>query len=152
MRVKCDYCGSIFQKLPEEGVCPNCGAAFEENIIPYPTPPVGIHKSGRCSIEITENSVIIRERVAMLAQTYEIVIPFSEIMLVKFRPAGSIFPGNLHLHNLESMHKFITQRSSNESVNDHLWINFPNYRNEEFELIYDFLNACAEINQRNKNQ
>lgn len=26
-RVKCEYCGSLFQTIPQYGVCPNCGAA-----------------------------------------------------------------------------------------------------------------------------
>ena len=149
--MKCDYCGSIFQKLPEEGVCPNCGAAFEGKVV-YPKPPIGVHKFDGCSIEITEEAAIVRHDAFLGDCAHENIIPFEELLVVEFRPATCIFYGNLQLRNLESIHKFIAQGSSNRPSNDYLWINFPNYRNDEFERIYKFLNACAEINQRNMNQ
>ena len=85
----CSYCDSLFQKLPEGGICPNCNAPLAEAVKPkLPKPPIGVYKQGFGFMELQEQGVRFYE--SYRGDIIDRYIPYEEIYAVNFVPARKL--------------------------------------------------------------
>ena len=144
--MKCDYCGSIFQKLPEEGVCPNCGGIFptaEERKakLKFPDPPLGIYKDAAGYLEVGPESVTFYRK--QFIKAYKRTIPYDQIVTVGFQPGKPWDSGHLCVREWQARNVPVLTDPS--KIWDKTTVYFRESYNEDFRKVYLFLKQCAEM-------
>lgn len=148
----CPYCDSLIRTLPDSRTCPQCGAplgsCIEETRKPkqklvFPDPPIGIYRCGDVYMQFGENSVRIRKEYPNPMKT-DRVIPFHEIVAVKYTAGESFKPGMLSIRDKGNMYVPFPS-SFKESMKDSGTVVVHKRDNDEYYRIYLFLKQCADI-------
>ena len=147
--MKCDYCGSLFEKVPKKGVCPNCGAAFsttdaQQEIKEYPKPPIGKYVCCNGFLEILNDRIEICFIDGLSKKETKIIIPFYEVEAVKWLPAQRWVYGKIWVWDKKKMNSFPSLET--EDVCGPKAFIFLKNSNQEMEIAYQFLAECAKIN------
>ena len=143
----CEYCGRQFAQLPEKGICPGCGAVVEEaQGLKFPKPPIGVYKNmWGCSIEIMEDAFVIHNEM-FKGDIQERTIPYTRLYKVYFGRNGKRRAGWISVQAWEDRYDRIAdtfwRASGNTSAST---IMFDPIRVDDFKMVSDFLQKCAEI-------
>ena len=143
----CEYCGRQFTQLPEDGSCPGCGAVVEEREkIRFPKPPIGIYKNmWGSSITIAEDAFMIH-REMFSGDIRERTIPYKRLYKVYFGRNGKRRAGWISVQAWEDRYDRIADtfwRASGDRIAS--TIMFDPDRVDDFTMVSDFLQQCAEI-------
>ena len=146
--MKCDYCDSKFKEMPEDQVCPNCGAivpTIEERkmMLRFPNPPVGKYIGHNGSVQIERDRLIIR-RAHFLEMTHEIEIRYCDLVSVDLLPAEKYGSGFLCVRD-DKLRQYPVPCSSLDALTDVTCIVFYSPANEIFKEIADYLQACVRL-------
>lgn len=150
MRMKCDYCDSRFTEMPEDQVCPNCGAAVSEKeempaeVSLYLESPVGIYEGNRAYVEIKKESIVFVRKGIMGSKDITAEIPFNEIVESINRRAYGLWPGVFFIY--DKYKKSIVYDVSEVVHFAPIKIFYEEKDNKTFEMIHKFCSACAKIN------
>ena len=149
--MKCDYCDSKFKEMPEDQVCPNCGAAIpSQKEQPagdsrYPEPPIGVYEGNRAYVEVTKESVVFVRKGLLGTKDERVEVPFCEIMRSTNRRGYSIWPGVFFVHDKHGKTK-VMYATSPSTRSMAMFIYYTEVANQLFEMIHQFCSACANIN------
>ena len=147
--MKCDYCDSKFKEMPEDQVCPNCGAAIpsqEEQPAGdsrYPEPPIGVYEGNRAYVEVTKESVVFVRKGLLGTKDERVEVPFCEIMRSTNRRGYGYLYGMFFVLDKYKKTK-VVYRYSRGYIG--MVIRYNGCMNQPFEKIHQFCSACANIN------
>ena len=141
----CPYCDSLFQKLPEGGICPNCNAPLAEAVKPkLPKPPIGVYKQGFGFMELQEQGVRFYE--SYRGDIIDRYIPYEEIYAVHFVPARKLL-GFLSVR--EKSEKTLPLAGSVLKASaDATSVLLGKSENKQYQKIYEFFSAVCEQNRQ----
>lgn len=151
--MKCEYCDSEIQKVPDNGICPNCGGVLPEDQqkqpvqklkLAFPKPPIGMYKAGDEYMQLGEYGMRINKRYLVNEYKSDRVIPYCEIAEVFFSEGRTLNPGFLCVRTQADKFKpFPVTRQ--DAMGDSGTILVHKCNNEKYYEIYLFLKKCAEI-------
>ena len=143
--MKCDYCDSKFKEMPEDQVCPNCGATIltmEERkaMMKFPDPPVGTYKTAAGRMEIGVESVTFYQRFLLTQKVTTIF--YNEIVAASFEKGRGLINGFLCLRDYKTRNYPLMSSCIDDSI-DISGVLFYEQDNETFERLYRFFQQCA---------
>lgn len=138
--MKCPYCDSLVDPVPDNGACPHCGGVWDEP--KFPDPPIGKYKDAAGYIEIGEKSVTFCRK--HFFKAHKKTVPYSEIYAVAYQPGKPFAAGYLCIRQWQDRHLPMPAE-----VQDVIWdptgVYFAQHRNAQFHKVYTFLRQCADI-------
>lgn len=144
--MKCDYCDSKFKEMPEDQVCPNCGATIltlEERkaIVSIPGPPTGTYDGVYGRIDVGNRCVTFFLDIAFQKKT-EIVL-YDEILKVSFIRATASQWGYLSVRDIKRKNLPLPKKAT-DALFDETSVCFDEQSNSAFERLYTFLLKCTQ--------
>lgn len=156
----CPYCDSRVKDLPDNHVCPHCGAPLgkncdteqredeyrlrketEESLIGRYNQTMGYMEIGESSVEFRKEQFVGEDTVA--------VIPYSEIAAVYMKPSGRIDGGFLCVRDRQNQH-IPSPKTTWKAAGDCTSVLFCFSENEKYTKIYQFFKQCADRNNKAK--
>ena len=151
----CPYCDSLIRDMPDNNVCPQCGAPLgiyrdtgngsraKGHALKFPDPPIGVYKDVAGYLEIGKDSVTFSRRPWF--KEHKRTIPFSEIFAVAYEAGKPFNSGFLCVREWQDR-KLPVPVIAYEVVEDETSVYFKMSDNEKFWHVYNFLKQCADIN------
>jgi hypothetical protein len=141
----CPYCDSLFQKLPEGGICPNCNAPLAEAVkLKLPKPPIGVYKQSFGFMELQEQGVRFYKK--FLGYKADRYVPYEELYAVRYVPAGKELG---YLSVRENNDKALPMAQSvQEASADETSVIFGSHRYEAFQEAYEFFREVCKQNRQ----
>ena len=141
----CEYCGRQFAQLPENGVCPGCGASAREKATPvFPEPPIGAYKNLLGDVaEITSDALVFRMCFGFWQYKTQI-IPYTDIYNVQYEPGNWFFGGWLCVHTWEEKYKPLPKTMLG-CLKEKIQFYIRWREKNKFSGMIDYLQQCAEI-------
>ena len=159
----CPYCDSVIRDLPDNHICPHCGAslALYSKIeckgqqksqlqstsrrvrgITFPNPPVGRYKDAAGYLEVGEDGITFYRK--QFIRESKRTIRFGDIYAVSYKPGVTLNSGFLCVREWKDRNIPLVHASS-DAVFDETSVYFVKSKNGIFEQIYMFLKQCEEL-------
>ena len=159
----CPYCDSLIRELPNNRICPQCGAPLAASFVEeqknqncahtakenestpkicFPEPPVGVYKDAAGYLELTEDSMVFLRR--HFIKEHKRIIPYSDIYAVTYESGATLNCGFLCVREWKDRNIPLV-KSSTDAVYDETSVYFGKAKNRMFHNVYEFLKQCAEL-------
>lgn len=143
--MNCPYCDSRISNLPDNQVCPHCGAPLGEMNAPkrlsFPEPPLGTYRQTFGFMEVQAHGLRFYQK--FLWDTLDRFVPYSELTAVCFVPGGKKL-GFLSVRDTQNENLQMPS-VSREAAGDMTSVIFNSMENDRYCKVYDFLKQCADI-------
>ena len=144
--MKCEYCESEIRIVPDNGVCPHCGAALqmEKQKLQFPESVIGVYYTAWQRCEIGPNHIRIVRKVF---EKSDYRISLDDIRAVSFVPGTGFHSGFLCVRTKSNMEKPMPMSTGQAQEDETTFVYATPNNMKKMYQVFVFLQEAIKTNQ-----